>query len=89
MEPTSIQKYMQLILMPIYASFFSVEFLQKQIYDILCLFYCRESILDCVSIKWNLETFIIVLKFLFGFPVDVTSTNFLPLFEVKFVLALV
>ncbi|XP_058209577.1 BTB/POZ domain-containing protein FBL11 isoform X2 [Rhododendron vialii] len=41
----------------------------------------RESILDCVSIKWNLETFMIVLKFLFGFPVDVTSTNFLPLFE--------
>ncbi|KAI8560127.1 hypothetical protein RHMOL_Rhmol04G0231800 [Rhododendron molle] len=41
----------------------------------------RESILDCVSIKWNLETFMIVLKFLFGIPVDVTSTNFLPLFE--------
>ncbi|XP_059646730.1 BTB/POZ domain-containing protein FBL11 isoform X2 [Cornus florida] len=40
-----------------------------------------ESCLDCISIHWNLETLMIVLKFMFGHQVDVTSNNFLPLYE--------
>ncbi|KAA8516693.1 hypothetical protein F0562_016801 [Nyssa sinensis] len=41
----------------------------------------RESYLDHISIQWNLETLMSVLKFMFGYPDDVTRDNFLPLFE--------
>ncbi|XP_028079338.1 BTB/POZ domain-containing protein FBL11 isoform X3 [Camellia sinensis] len=40
-----------------------------------------DSGLNCISIKWNLETFMSILKIIFDFPVDVTSNNFLLLFE--------
>ncbi|KAL7195808.1 hypothetical protein ACSBR1_035945 [Camellia fascicularis] len=40
-----------------------------------------DSCLNCISIKWNLETFMSILKIIFDFPVDVTSNNFLLLFE--------
>ncbi|KAM7468286.1 hypothetical protein LguiB_015848 [Lonicera macranthoides] len=41
-----------------------------------------ESHLQSISIKWNLETFLSILKFMCGCPLAVTSDNFLPLFEV-------
>ncbi|XAR69719.1 hypothetical protein NMG60_11001420 [Bertholletia excelsa] len=40
-----------------------------------------ESCLGHVSIEWNLKTFMNILKFMFGCPVDITSPSFLPLFE--------
>ncbi|KAM7464270.1 hypothetical protein LguiA_032391 [Lonicera macranthoides] len=40
-----------------------------------------ESHLQSISIKWNLETFLSILKFMCGCPLAVTSDNFLPLFE--------
>eukprot|EP00257_Ricinus_communis_P023709 XP_015583764.1 BTB/POZ domain-containing protein FBL11 isoform X2 [Ricinus communis] len=40
-----------------------------------------ESNLNCVSIQWNMEVFVNVLKFVYGCQVDVTSKSFLSLFE--------
>ncbi|XP_062166562.1 BTB/POZ domain-containing protein FBL11 isoform X4 [Alnus glutinosa] len=40
-----------------------------------------ESCLDFISIQWSLETFVDVLKCIYGCPLDVTSNNFVPLFE--------
>lgn len=40
-----------------------------------------ESRLDSVSVRWDLETLVNILKFVFGFSVDITSNNFLTLFE--------
>uniref|UniRef100_A0A2P2LXC5 BTB/POZ domain-containing protein FBL11 n=2 Tax=Rhizophora mucronata TaxID=61149 RepID=A0A2P2LXC5_RHIMU len=40
-----------------------------------------ESNLETVSVQWNLETFLNVLNFLYGHTLDVTSKNFLLLFE--------
>ncbi|KAF2296472.1 hypothetical protein GH714_038330 [Hevea brasiliensis] len=40
-----------------------------------------ESNLSCVSIQWNMEVFINVLKCVYGCKVDVTSKTFLSLFE--------
>ncbi|GAY33217.1 hypothetical protein CUMW_006220 [Citrus unshiu] len=40
-----------------------------------------ESSSDYISIQWNLETFIDILKCIYGCPLDVTSDNFLALFE--------
>ncbi|OVA03610.1 Leucine-rich repeat [Macleaya cordata] len=40
-----------------------------------------ESCLDCVPIQWNLETVINVLKSIYGYSLNVTSNNFLPLLE--------
>ncbi|PSR98499.1 BTB/POZ domain-containing protein [Actinidia chinensis var. chinensis] len=40
-----------------------------------------ESCLNYISIKWNLEAFMSILKFIFGFHVDVTFHNFVALFE--------
>ncbi|CAK9159572.1 unnamed protein product [Ilex paraguariensis] len=40
-----------------------------------------ESCLECISIHWRLETFLSVLRCLFDCPVDVTSDNFLSLYE--------
>ncbi|XP_057951538.1 BTB/POZ domain-containing protein FBL11 isoform X3 [Malania oleifera] len=40
-----------------------------------------ESCLDCISIQWELETFINVLKFMYDCQMDVTTDNFLLLFE--------
>ncbi|XP_048225794.1 BTB/POZ domain-containing protein FBL11 isoform X5 [Ricinus communis] len=42
---------------------------------------CSESNLNCVSIQWNMEVFVNVLKFVYGCQVDVTSKSFLSLFE--------
>ncbi|KAF5750489.1 BTB/POZ domain-containing protein FBL11 [Tripterygium wilfordii] len=40
-----------------------------------------ESCLDCISIQWNLETFINVMKSIYSFPLDITSQNFIHLLE--------
>ncbi|XVF55671.1 hypothetical protein PTKIN_Ptkin06aG0055700 [Pterospermum kingtungense] len=40
-----------------------------------------ESCLDCISIQWQLETFFNVVKCMFGCPLDITSKNFIPLFQ--------
>lgn len=40
-----------------------------------------ESRLNCVSVRWDLESLINILKSVFGSSVDITSNNFLPLFE--------
>lgn len=40
-----------------------------------------ESSSDYISIQWNLETFIDILKCIYGCPLEVTSDNFLALFE--------
>ncbi|TXG58310.1 hypothetical protein EZV62_016139 [Acer yangbiense] len=40
-----------------------------------------ESSLDCIKVQWNLEMFMNTLKCIYGCPLDVTSNNFLPLFE--------
>ncbi|KAG8648659.1 hypothetical protein MANES_08G022900v8 [Manihot esculenta] len=40
-----------------------------------------ESNLSCVSIQWNMEVFINVLKCVYGCKVDITSKTFLSLFE--------
>ncbi|KAL6998096.1 hypothetical protein U1Q18_008223 [Sarracenia purpurea var. burkii] len=40
-----------------------------------------ESCLNSISVQWNLETLMSILKLIFGFPVDVTSNNFLILLE--------
>ncbi|KAJ8754075.1 hypothetical protein K2173_001973 [Erythroxylum novogranatense] len=40
-----------------------------------------ESNLECVSIQWNLENFVTVLKSMYDCTVDITSSNFLSLFE--------
>ncbi|KAL5743171.1 hypothetical protein ACOSP7_029903 [Xanthoceras sorbifolium] len=40
-----------------------------------------ESSLDCIEVQWNLEMFMNILKCIYGCPLDVTSSNFLPLFE--------
>ncbi|KAJ4980106.1 hypothetical protein NE237_010886 [Protea cynaroides] len=41
----------------------------------------RESCLDRISIDWNLETVINVLKFMHGCQLDLTSKNFVPFLE--------
>ena len=46
---------------------------------------CSESGLDCISIEWNLETFVDVLHCIYGCASDVTFDNFLPLIEVKYI----
>ncbi|XP_022767149.1 BTB/POZ domain-containing protein FBL11 isoform X14 [Durio zibethinus] len=40
-----------------------------------------ESCSDCISIEWQLETFLNVLRCMFRCPLDITSRNFIPLFE--------
>ncbi|XVE61524.1 hypothetical protein DITRI_Ditri06bG0047200 [Diplodiscus trichospermus] len=40
-----------------------------------------ESCSDCISIHWQLETFLSVVKCMFGCSVDITSKNFIPLFQ--------
>ncbi|WRX23265.1 BTB/Kelch-associated - like 1 [Theobroma cacao] len=40
-----------------------------------------ESCLDCISIQWHLETFLNVVKCMFHCPLDITSKNFIPLFQ--------
>ncbi|XP_019051481.1 PREDICTED: BTB/POZ domain-containing protein FBL11 isoform X3 [Nelumbo nucifera] len=40
-----------------------------------------ESCLDHVSVYWNLETTVNVLKFIYGCPLDLSFNNFLPLLE--------
>ncbi|XP_059463633.1 BTB/POZ domain-containing protein FBL11 isoform X2 [Corylus avellana] len=40
-----------------------------------------ESCLECISIQWSLETFVDVLKCIYGCTLDVTSNNIVPLFE--------
>ncbi|PQM39550.1 BTB/POZ domain-containing protein FBL11 isoform X1 [Prunus yedoensis var. nudiflora] len=40
-----------------------------------------ESGLDCIAIKWNLEAFLHILNCIYDCPLDVTSNNFLPLYE--------
>ncbi|KAF5945189.1 hypothetical protein HYC85_015417 [Camellia sinensis] len=62
--------------------FFIVKLIQHSSYfrGLLCGTF-SDSGLNCISIKWNLETFMSILKIIFDFPVDVTSNNFLLLFE--------
>ncbi|KAF6166049.1 hypothetical protein GIB67_012946 [Kingdonia uniflora] len=40
-----------------------------------------ESYLDCISIKWNPEIFISIIKSIYGCTLDVTPGNFVPLLE--------
>ncbi|XP_044465295.1 BTB/POZ domain-containing protein FBL11 isoform X3 [Mangifera indica] len=40
-----------------------------------------ESSSDHIVVQWNLETFLNILKFIYGCPLNVASNNFLPLFE--------
>ncbi|KAJ4705164.1 BTB/POZ domain-containing protein FBL11 [Melia azedarach] len=40
-----------------------------------------ESSSDSVSVQWDLPTFMNILKCIYGWPLDVTSNNFLSLFE--------
>ncbi|KAK8588743.1 hypothetical protein V6N13_087642 [Hibiscus sabdariffa] len=40
-----------------------------------------ESCLDCISIQWQLETFLNFVRCIFGFRLDITSKNFIPLFQ--------
>ncbi|XP_034226541.1 BTB/POZ domain-containing protein FBL11 isoform X2 [Prunus dulcis] len=40
-----------------------------------------ESGLDCIAIEWNLEAFLHILNCIYDCPLDVTSKNFLPLYE--------
>lgn len=40
-----------------------------------------ESGLDCIAIEWNLEAFLHILNCIYDCPLDVTSNNFLPLYE--------
>ncbi|RVW47991.1 BTB/POZ domain-containing protein FBL11 [Vitis vinifera] len=42
----------------------------------------RKSCHGSISIQWNLEAFINILKFIYGCPLDVTPQNFIPLYEV-------
>ncbi|KHG05536.1 BTB/POZ domain-containing FBL11 -like protein [Gossypium arboreum] len=42
-----------------------------------------ESCLDYISIQWQLETFLNVVRCIFGFRLDITSKNFIPLFQVN------
>ncbi|XP_034694533.1 BTB/POZ domain-containing protein FBL11 isoform X2 [Vitis riparia] len=41
----------------------------------------RKSCHGSISIQWNLEAFINILKFIYGCPLDVTPQNFIPLYE--------
>lgn len=47
---------------------------------------CSESSLNYVSIQWNVETVIIVLQFMHGSSLSITSSNFIPLLEVSYLL---
>ena len=38
---------------------------------------CSESCLDCISIQWQLETFLNVVKCIFGCTLDITSVDVL------------
>nr|XP_027071455.1 BTB/POZ domain-containing protein FBL11-like isoform X3 [Coffea arabica] len=40
-----------------------------------------ESCLDLVSIHWNAQSFLSVLRFMFGYYVEITSDNFILLYE--------
>ncbi|OMO82139.1 hypothetical protein CCACVL1_12065 [Corchorus capsularis] len=40
-----------------------------------------ESCLDSISVQWQLEIFLNVVKCMFGCPLDITSKNFVPLLE--------
>ncbi|KAK4478720.1 hypothetical protein RD792_014218 [Penstemon davidsonii] len=40
-----------------------------------------ESGLDSIPIHWNLESFVSVLMVIFGCPVEISSDNFIPLYE--------
>lgn len=40
-----------------------------------------ESCLDLVTIHWNTQSFLSVLRFMFGFSVDVNADNFILLYE--------
>ncbi|TYG48163.1 hypothetical protein ES288_D11G401400v1 [Gossypium darwinii] len=40
-----------------------------------------ESCLDYISIQWQSETFLNVVRCIFGFRLDITSKNFIPLFQ--------
>jgi hypothetical protein len=43
-----------------------------------------ESGLDHISVEWNLESFLNLLMCLYGYDIEITSSSFLPLFEVSF-----
>ncbi|VFQ88050.1 unnamed protein product [Cuscuta campestris] len=40
-----------------------------------------EACFDCVSINWNTELFLNVLRFMCGYPVDITPESFVPFCE--------
>ncbi|XP_031497191.1 BTB/POZ domain-containing protein FBL11 isoform X2 [Nymphaea colorata] len=40
-----------------------------------------ESSKNCISVRWDLESFITILQFIYGYPVEFTLTNFLSLLE--------
>ncbi|VFQ79767.1 unnamed protein product [Cuscuta campestris] len=40
-----------------------------------------EACFDCVSINWNTELFLNVLKFMCGYPLDITPESFVPFCE--------
>ncbi|KAL2509220.1 ubiquitin-protein ligase [Forsythia ovata] len=40
-----------------------------------------ESRMEYISIHWDAELFLIVLRFIFGCEVDITSDNFIPMYE--------
>ncbi|WCJ34349.1 BTB/POZ domain-containing protein FBL11 [Euphorbia peplus] len=50
-------------------------------FDALLAGNFSESNFNCVSIEWNLESFVNILKCVYGLPVNVTSKCFLSLFE--------
>ncbi|XP_012835815.1 PREDICTED: BTB/POZ domain-containing protein FBL11 [Erythranthe guttata] len=47
----------------------------------LCIFFFSESRLNSISIHWNVESFVNVLMDVFGFDVEISSDNFIPLNE--------
>nr|XP_009773288.1 PREDICTED: BTB/POZ domain-containing protein FBL11-like [Nicotiana sylvestris] len=46
-----------------------------------------ESCFDSISIHWDMESLLSMLRFLFGCSLDLTSENFLPLYEVRIPIA--
>lgn len=49
------------------------------------LLNCRsESLLDSVSVTWNVESFLSVLRVVYGCDVEISSSNFVPFNEVCF-----
>ena len=58
-------------------------------YVIVCSSCCvtwicnSESGRDHISIEWNLETFLNLMRCIYDCALDITSTSFLPLFDVS------